>query len=325
MYELNKLTLWVMTGLVAVTTVFFNGYIFLVSLWNYRQNKKWSPCETIILALSMADVAHQLLCYFWMTMDELDSQCHMSAMPYTVMMLLIHSLKFTIMWDTGFLTFYYSTKLVHTPNHCYTQIQAAILRHVTLAVCLIPLCGLGTCMPMLLLFNSGNFTLANRACGVLMPNTSSGQIYQAMFLILADVLPGVLMVKCCISISIHLAIHLRHMKASTNAAHGPKLGTQMRVIKMALSLVLIFILCLAGDLYVNYQIMVDSENIIVLMFFFTSIYTTVTATVLIYGKKTFWKALIHELNVCLDIYPCLARLEVPEQKVKPSAPAKVHT
>ncbi|XP_078106401.1 taste receptor, type 2, member 202 [Sander vitreus] len=325
MYELNKLTLWVMTGLVAVTTVFFNGYIFLVSLWNYRQNKKWSPCETIILALSVADVAHQLLCYFWMTMNELDSQCQISAMPYTVMILLIHSLKFTIMWDTSFLTFYYSTKLVHTPNHCYTQIQAAILRHVTLAVCLIPLCGLGTCMPMLLVFNSSNFTLANIVCGVLMPNTSSGQIYQGMFLILADVLPGVLMVKCCISISVHLAIHLRHMKASTNAAHGPKLGTQMRVIKMALSLVAVFILCLTVDLYVNYQIMMNSENIIMLMFFFTSIYTTVTATVLIYGKKTFWKALIHELNVCLDIYPCLARLKVPEQKAKPSAPAKVHT
>ncbi len=312
-----------MTGLLAVTTVFFNVYIFLMSLWNYRQKKQWSPSETIIMALSLANMAHQLICYFWMTMDEVDSKCLIAHMPYTAMLLLIYSCKFTIMWDTSFLTFYYSTKLVNTPNHCYTQIQASILKHVTIAVFLIPLCGLGTCMPMLVVFQPKNYTIANGDCGVLMPDSWAGQVYEAIYLFLADVLPGVLMVKCCVSISLHLAIHLRHMKASTNGAHQPKLGSQMRVIRMALSLVAIFILFLVIDLYVNYQISVNHENIIVLTFFFTSIYTTITAVVLIYGKKTFWKALIHEFNVCLDEYPCLSCLKVPEQKPKPSTPAKV--
>ncbi|XP_034396676.1 uncharacterized protein LOC117735882 [Cyclopterus lumpus] len=327
MHGANKLSLWVMTGLLAVTTVFFNVYIFLMSLWNYRQKKKWSPSETIILALSLASVAHQLVCYFWMTMVEVDSKCLIMEMPYAVMLLIIYSLKFTIMWDTSFLTFYYSTKLVNTPNQCYTQIQAAILKHVSLAVFLIPLCGLGTCMPMLVVFHSDsvNVTIANRDCGVLIPDTPSGKAYEAMYLILADVLPGVLMVKCCVSISIHLAIHLRHMKASTNGAHGPKLGSQMRVIQMALSLVAVFILFLVIDLYVNYQISVNHENIITLTFFFTSIYTTVTAVVLIYGKGTFWKALIREFNVGLDEYPCLSCLKVPEQKAKPSTIANGKT
>ncbi|XP_068461083.1 taste receptor, type 2, member 202 [Clinocottus analis] len=325
MYGANKLSLWGLTGLLAVMTVFFNVYICLMSLWNYRQKKKWSPSETIILALSLASVAHQLVCYFWMTMDEVDSRCHIAEMPYTIMLLLIYSLKFTIMWDTSFLTFYYSTKLVNTPNHCYTQIQAAILKHVSLAVFLIPFCGLGTCMPMLVVFHSGNDTSTNKDCGVLMPDTVSGKVYEAMYLLLADVLPGMLMVKCCISISIHLAIHLRHMKASTNGAHGPKLGSQMRVIQMALSLVAVFILFLVIDLYVNYEISVNHANIITLTFFFTSIYTTVTAMVLIYGKKTFWKALIHEFNIGLDEYPCLSCLKLHEHEAKPSTTANVKT
>lgn len=316
------MALWVMTGLLAVTTVFFNVYVFLMSLWNYRQKKKWTPSETIITALSLADMAHQLVCYFWMTMDEVDSECHIAQMPYTIMLLSIYSLKFTIMWDTSFLTFYYSTKLVNTPNQCYTHIQAVILKHVTLAVFLIPLCGLGTCMPMLVVFHPDNYTVENQDCGVLIPDTRPGQIYEAIYLLLADVLPGMLMFKCCISISVHLAIHLRRMKASTNGAHPPKLGSQMRVIQMALSLVAIFTIFLVVDLYVQYQIAVNHENIITLTFFFTSVYTTVTAMVLIYGKKTFWKALIHEFNVCLDEYPCLSCLKVPEQKAKPSTPAK---
>ncbi|KAK5932607.1 hypothetical protein CgunFtcFv8_004297 [Champsocephalus gunnari] len=298
---MNKVAIWVMTGLLATTTVFFNVYIFLMSIWNYRQKKKWSPSETIILALSVADVAHQLICYFWMTMDELDSKCLIDQRPYTVMLLLIYSLKFTIMWDTSFLTFYYSTKLVSTPNHCYTQIQDAILKHVTLAVCLIPLLGLGTCMPMLMVFKSDNITAANKDCGILTPTNNIGHVYEAMYLILSD------------------------MKASTNGAHRPKLGSQMRVIQMALSLVAVFILFLVIDLFVNYQISVNHENIIGLTFCFTSIYTTVTAMVLIYGKKTFWKALIHEFNVCLDEYPCLYCLKVPEQKAKPSTPEQVQT
>ncbi|XP_044052984.1 uncharacterized protein LOC122876550 [Siniperca chuatsi] len=323
MFGTYKLALWVMTGLLAVTTVFFNVYIFLMSLWNHKQKKQLCPSETIIMALSVANVAHQLVCYFWMTMDEVDSKCYIAPMFYTVMLLLMYSLKFTIMWDTSFLTFYYSTKLVITPNHCYTQIQAAILKHVTLAVFLIPLCSLGTCMPMLGVFHPDNYTTANKDCRALMPDTSFGQVYEAMYLLFADVVPGVLMVKCCISISVHLAIHLRHMKASTNGAHCPKLGSQMRVIQMALSQVAVFILFLVIDLYVHYQIVVNHENVIALMFLSMSIYTTVTAMVVIYGKKTFWKALIHEFNVCLDEYPCLSCLKVPEQKTKPSTPVKV--
>ncbi|XP_029960003.1 taste receptor, type 2, member 202 [Salarias fasciatus] len=325
MLSLSKKAVWVMTSLQAVLTVFFNSYIFLMSLLNHRQQKKWSPSETIIVALSLADMVHQIICYFWMTMDQVDVNCRLAQMAYAVMLVLVFSSKFTIMWDTGFLTFYYSTKLVNAPNRCYTHVQGAILKHVTLAVILIPLCGLGTCVPMLVVFHSQNYTGKNRDCGVLFPDTASGRGYEVLYLLLSDVLPGLLMMKCCISISVHLAVHLRNMKASTNGAHAPKLGSQMRVIQMALCLVAIFIIFLVVDLYVNYEIVVNHENAIVLTFFFTSVYTTVAATVLIYGKKTLWKALIREVNVFLDGYPCLSRLKVPEQKTKPSSPAKVKT
>lgn len=318
-----KYALWVLTGPLAVTTVFFNIYILLVSLWNYRQKKQWSASETIIAALCVADVAHQLVCYFWMTMDEVDRECLVGQNLYTFLVLLIYSLKFTVMWDTSFLTFYYSIKLVTTPNHCYTQIQASILRHVTLAVFLIPLCGLGTCMPMLIVFHHDNDTTMNRDCGVLIPDTRSGQVYEVVYVLLTDILPGLLMVKCCISISVHLAVHLRHMKASTNGAHAPKLGSQLRVIQMALALVVVFIIFLVVDLYVQYKIAVHHENIIVLAFFFTSAYTTATAMVLIYGKKTFWKVLIREFNACMDEYPCLSCLKVPEEKTQHGSTAKV--
>ncbi|XP_028269649.1 taste receptor, type 2, member 202 [Parambassis ranga] len=314
----NKLTLWVMTGLLAVTTVFFNVYIFLMGVWNSKQKKQKAPCDIIIMALSVADVAHQLVCYFWMTMDEMDSKCLIGQKPYAVMLVLIFSFKFTIMWDTSFLTFYYSTKLVSTPNHCYTQIQAAILRHVTLVIFIIPVCGLGTCMPMLAVFRAENDTITDEDCGILLPDAHSAKIYQVIYLLLTDVLPGLLMMKCCISISVHLAIHLQHMKASTNGSHAPKLGSQMRVIQMALSLVAVFILFLVVDLYVHYQIAVYHNNDIALAFLFTSLYTTAAAVVLIYGKKTLWKALIHEFNTSLDAYPCLSCLKVPEQKAKPA-------
>ncbi|XP_061527129.1 uncharacterized protein LOC133399579 [Phycodurus eques] len=315
----NKMSMWLLTGMSAVTTVFFNLYIFLMSLYNSKQRKQWSPSETIIVALSLTNITHQLVCYFWMTMDEVDSKCHVAQMPYTVMLVVTFSLKFTIMWDSSFLTFYYSTKLVSTPNRCYTHIQATIIKHVTLAVFVIPLCGLATCMPMLVVFHPANDTTDDKDCGVLMPDTKPGKIYEALYLILADVLPGMFMVKCCISISVHLAVHLRHMKASTNGAHVPKLGTQMRVIQMALSLVAVFLLFLVVDLYVNYQIAVHHENAITLTFFFTSIYTTVSAMVLIYGKKTHWNALAHECNVCTDAYPCLTCVKVPERKDRSSS------
>lgn len=323
MLSANKVVLFVLTGLTAVATIFFNGYIFLTSLSRLQEKQQQTPSDTIIMALALADMAHQLVCYFWMTMDQVDVNCQIETTPYTFMLLLIYSLKFTIMWDVSFLTFYYSTKLVNTANRCHTCIQAT-LKYVTPAMVLIPLCGLGTCMPMLAVFHHDNYTIANRDCGVLVPDTRSGKIYEVTYLLLSDVLPGVVMVKCCVSISIHLAVHLRHMKASTNGAHGPKLGSQMRVIQMALSLVAIFIVFLVVDLYVQYQIAENHENMLTLTFFFTSTYTTITAMVLIYGKKSFWKALIQEFNALLD-GSCLACLKVPEHKANASRPAKVRS
>ncbi|KAJ3604730.1 hypothetical protein NHX12_029469 [Muraenolepis orangiensis] len=307
----NKLTVLIITGLLAVTTLFFNLYILLMSLANYKQKKKWAPCETIITALSVGNGVHQLVCYCWMIMDQMDKECLISHIFYTVILLLIFSLKFTIMWTTAFLTFYYSTKLVTTPNQCYTNIQTAIVKHAAMVVGLIPLLGLATCMPMLAVFHehSSNGTSSiNQDCGMITPDTDSGRAYDALYLIAADVLPGLLMIKCCMSISVHLAIHLQHMKASTNGGHVPKLGTQMRVIRMTLALVVIFLCFLVVDLYVNYQISVKHENAIVLTFFVTSIYTALSALVLIYGKKTFWKVLIAS---CIKELPCLASGEVP--------------
>lgn len=317
----TKLNLWVVTGLLAVTTVFFNVYMFLMSLSSFRQ-KKQCPTDTIIMALSLAVVTHQLVCYFFMTMEEMDSACNVSSMFYIVVLLLIFSLKFIIMWDTSFLAFYYSTKLVSAHHHCYTQIQAAILKHVTTAVLVITLCGLGSSLPMLVVFCDGNSTSVED-CGVMLPETYSSQVFVGIYLMVSDILPGLFMVKCCISISVHLIIHLRHMKSSTNGAHAPKLGSEMRVVRMALSLVAVFAVFLVVDLYVHYQITVKRENDIVLTFVFTSVYTTVAAVVLIYGKKTLWKTLLHDLNVCLDAYPCLSRLKVPEHKAKHDSPARV--
>uniref|UniRef100_A0AAZ1X3Y4 Taste receptor type 2 n=1 Tax=Oreochromis aureus TaxID=47969 RepID=A0AAZ1X3Y4_OREAU len=278
MIGLNKLALWVMTGVLGITTVFFNSYISLMSVLNYKEKKQWTPCETITMALSVASIAHQMTCYFWMTMDEVDSDCQIAQIGYAILLVLTFSFKFTIMWNSSFLTFYYSTKLVHEPNHCYTHAQDVIVKHVTVAVILIPLFGFGTCLPMLVLFNAGN-AATNGDCGLVFSDTTSVKVYQVMYLLLSDVFPGVVMVKCCISISVHLAIHLQHMKASTNGTHPPKLGTQIRVIEMALGLVANFLVLLVVDLYVNYKIVAHQESTLSLTMFFTSLYTTVAAVV----------------------------------------------
>ncbi|XP_061907799.1 uncharacterized protein LOC133652763 [Entelurus aequoreus] len=309
----NKMTLWVMTGFCSVTTVVFNVFLFLMSLHDYQRRKKH---QSIMAALSVANISHQLLCYLWMSMDDMDAKCHVGHTPYAVLLVLIFSLKFSIMWDSSLLTLYYSTKLVSAPGRRH----AAINRLVVPAVLMVPLWGVATCMPMLAVFHPANHTAGNRDCGVLMPDTEPGQIYEAVYLILSDVLPGILMVQCCVSISAHLARHLGHMKASSNGAHLPKTGAQMRVIRMSLSLVVVFLLFLVVDLYVNYQIAVHHQNAITLTFFFTSVYTAAAAMVLIYGKKSMWKVLASECHVCVDACSCLEALEGPEQEVQGSRP-----
>lgn len=346
-----KVALWALTGVLAVCTLLSNSYILFASLAAWRQQQRKGgggggggatgggggggrgPGETITAALSLACCAHQLACYLWMTMDEVDRHCRLALNGYTATLLLAYSFKFTALWDSALLTYYYCSKLVRGPGPggggsgppgggC-SRLQAAVLSHTTAAVLLVLLLGLGTCLPMFAVFQPENSTAtagaANQDCGVLVAAGGSALLYEVAYILLADVLPGALMVRCCVSISTHLAAHLRNMKAHSGgegdvARRRPRLGAQMRVIRMALSLVAVFAVFLAVDLYVQYQITVHHENIISLAFFFTSVYTAAAAAVLVYGRRSLWKALIHDLNGLLDEFPCLSCLKLPEQR-----------
>lgn len=332
MHSEVKVTLWILTGCLAVCTLLSNSYILLGSLATcrlQRQKKggaggRWSPGDTIPAALSLACCAHQLSCYLWMTMDGLDLHCRLNPNIYTFTLLLTYSFKFTLLWDSALLTFYYCTKLVMGQNaaqssRCWSRLQAAALtRYVVL---LVPLLGLGTCMPMFAVFQpeNSNATTVNQDCGVLVAASNLALVYEVAYLLLADVLPGVVMVRCCVSISTHLAAHLRSMKSNNvgndvGARRRPRLGAQMRVIRMALSLVAVFAVFLVVDLYVQYRITADHENIISLAFFFTSVYTAMAATMLIYGRRSLSKALIRDINGLLDVFPCISCFKLPELK-----------
>ena len=318
----DRMVIWLVTGLIAILTVFFNVYTLLMSLRHYRENGHWLPCETIVTAFSLSSTAHQVVSYLFLSLDKMDTLCLIDENMLSILLVIIYSLKFSIVWLTAFLTFYYSTKLVIEPIHCYTKIQEAILKHVTTVVLVIPLCGFGSCMPMMAVFNHLHSQTDSYDCGVLRPKGTPGMTYLAYYLLMSDIVPGLIMVKSSISISVHLSIHLQHMKASTNGFHTPKLGAEMRVIRMNLGLIAVFICFLVVDLYVHYMNTIQQQNAFPLTILFSSVYTAISALVLIYGKKTFWKELLHLFNLFLDEYPCLSYLKVPETKPNTSATPK---
>ncbi|XP_072538710.1 taste receptor, type 2, member 202 [Salminus brasiliensis] len=310
----HKIGIWLITGFLAILTVFFNVYILLVNLRNCRKKHlHLCPGDTIMTGISLASIGHQILSYFWMTMIEIDIQC-MYDMTESILLVLVVSLKFSIMWATAFLTFFYSTKLVIKPIHCYTRIQEAILKHVLTVVIVIFFCGFTNCLPLLKVLTYQNSSAGSTDCGSITAEGIVGLGYVIYLVVIADIVPGILMIKCSISISYHLAIHLRHMKESTNGTHAPKLGTQMRVIRMNLTLVAVFLCFLFVDLYTQSRVMLQSENTMGLTILFSTVYTTVSGFVLIYGKKSFWKEFIQWYSLFLEKYPCLNWLKIPESK-----------
>uniref|UniRef100_A0A8C9U4Y4 Taste receptor type 2 n=1 Tax=Scleropages formosus TaxID=113540 RepID=A0A8C9U4Y4_SCLFO len=311
-----RLAIWVMMGFTAILTILFNLFILLMSLHSYRHNGHWMPCETIITALSLANGAYQLVSYSWVTLEEVDRMCYLDREIFSFLLVTVFSLKFTIIWITAFLTFFYSTKLVIEPIHCYTKIQEAFLKHAGTVVVVIPICGFGICMPLLTVFDATNSTVSNNYCSTVTTDSHTGGIYLGCYLLISDIAPGLLILKSSISITVHLVIHLRHMKASNNGFHVPKLSSEMRVVRMTLILVVVFLCFLFMDLFTNYVTVVHGENIMEITMFFTSLYIAISSLVLIYGKKSFWKGLLHQYNVFLDEFLCLRCLKVPETKAK---------
>ncbi|XP_017574603.1 uncharacterized protein LOC108440311 [Pygocentrus nattereri] len=312
----QEMGIWIMTGFLAILTVFFNVYILLVNQRNWRKNHlHLCPGDTIMTGISLASIGHQVLSYFWMTMVEIDINC-VYDMVESILLVLVFSLKFSVMWTTAFLTFFYSTKLVIEPIHCYTHIQEVILKHVLTVVIVIFLCGFTNCLPLLKVLTYQNSSAGSINCGSIIPEGVTGLSYIIYLAVIADIVPGILMIKCSISISYHLAIHLRHMKESTNGAHAPKLGTQMRVIRMNLTLVVVFLCFLLMDLYTQSKVVLQSENSIGLTILFSALYTTASGFVLIYGKKSFWKEFLQWYNSFLDEYSCLNCMKIPECKNK---------
>lgn len=313
--SVGKLVAWLLTGFLAILTIFFNMYLLLVTHRSYRKQHKLNPADFIITAIALASISQQVLTYLWQTIDVIDTVCRISLMA-AILLVLIFSLKLIIFWSTAFLTFYYGTKLVMEPVHCYTRIQEAIVKHVHTALALIFVSGFVNCIPLLSVLTYYNGTEFGD-CGSIMPTDTTGLAYVFYYVIISDILPGIVMVKCSISISYHLAKHLLEMKASSNGAHGPKLGTQMRVIKMTLSLVVVYICFVAVDIYTQMTVVLMRQNTLALTILFASVYTTVSAFVLVYGKKSYWKELIASYNLFLEEYPCFSSMKVEEVKTEP--------
>nr|BBE15831.1 taste type 2 receptor 202-2 [Cyprinus carpio] len=314
--SLDKLVAWVLTGFLAILTIFFNMYLLLINQRNYRKSTKHrlNPADFIITAISLASMSLQVLMYLWQTLDVIDTVCRIS-LAGAILLVLIFSLKFIMFWSTAFLTFYYGTKLVMEPVHCYTRFQEAIVKHVHMALAVIVVSGFANCVPLLSVLTYYNGTSSGLSdCGSIMPTDTTGLAYVFYYGIISDIVPGIIMVKCSISISYHLAKHLLDMKASSNGAHGPKLGTQMRVIKMTLSLVVVYVVFLIVDIFTQMTVVLMRRNTLALTILFASIYTTVSASVLVYGKKSYWKELIATYNLFLAEYPCLSSMKVKEVK-----------
>lgn len=310
----DQIGIWLLTGFLAILTIFFNIYILLVNQRNCRKNHlHLCPGDTIMTGISMASISHQVLSYLWMTMVQVDINCMYDTVE-AILLVLVFSLKFSIMWTTAFLTFFYSTKLVIKPIHCYTRIQEAILKHVLTVVIVIFVCGFTNCLPLLTTVTFHNSSAEIIECGSIIPDGAVGFGYIIYLVVSADIVPGILMIKCSISISYHLSIHLRHMKESTNGTHAPKLGTQMRVIRMNLTLVVVFLCFLVVDIFTQSTVVLRKEDTMGLSILFSTIYTTVSGFVLIYGKKSFWKEFLHWYNLFLDEYSCLSCMKVPESK-----------
>ncbi|KAA0714391.1 hypothetical protein E1301_Tti016614 [Triplophysa tibetana] len=290
-------------------------YLLLVIQRSYRKKHKLNPCDFIISAIAVASITLQILTYLWQTIDEIDVLCKTHLMEASLLVL-IFSLKLIIFWSTAFLTFYYGTKLVVEPVHCYTRIQEGIMKHVHTVLAVICVCGFVNCMPMLAVLHPHNST-SNIDCGSIIPSDAEGYAYIFYYILISDIIPGIVMVKCSISIAYHLNKHLMEMKASSNGAHGPKLGTQMRVIRMTLSLVVVFVCFVVVDVFTQVTVVLMKQNTMTLTILFASIYTAVSAAVMVYGKKSHWKELVASYNIFLDEYPCLRGFKVSEVKTEP--------
>ncbi|XP_026118032.1 uncharacterized protein LOC113097016 [Carassius auratus] len=326
--SLDKLVAWILTGFLAILTIFFNMYLLLINQRNYRKSTKprLSPADFIITAISLASIFLQVLTYFWQTLDVIDTVCRIS-LAGAILLVLIFSLKFIIFWSTAFLTFYYGNKLVVEPVHCFTRIQEAIIKNIHMVLAVIIVSGFANCVPLLsvLTYNTTTTTTSGLSdCGSIMPTDTTGLAYIFYYVFISDIVPGIIMVKCSISISYYLAKHLLNMKASSNSAHGPKLGTQIRVIKMTLSLVVVYVVFLIVDIVTQITVVLMRQNTLALTVLFASIYTTVSAFVLVYGKKSYWKELIATYNLFLDEYPCLSSMKVEEVKTEPHENSNGH-
>ncbi|XP_065117145.1 taste receptor type 2 member 38-like [Paramisgurnus dabryanus] len=312
----DKLGIWLMTGMLAILTIFFNMYLMLVILRSYQKKQKLNPCDLIIVAINVASIGLQVFTYLWQSLDQIDIYCSVNFTT-AVMLSLVYSTKFIVFWCTAFLTFYYGTKLVMRPVDCYKRMQETIIKHVRLVLVVIYMSGFSHGMPFLALLHNYNVTSTVNDCGSIMPSDINGLAYVFYYIFISDIVPSIVMIKSSISIMFHLYHHLQDMKASTNGARGPKLGTQMRVIKMTLTLVVVFCIFVVIDLIVESTVALKRQNTITVTVLVASMYTTVSAAVLVYGKKSHWKDLISTYNLFLDEYPCLTGLKVAEVKTEP--------
>ncbi|XP_063048765.1 uncharacterized protein LOC134442649, partial [Engraulis encrasicolus] len=336
----HRVAVWWLANVLGVFTIFYHTLLLVLSERRAKAGHRRAASETIIEALAVESLLQQCVLALWLGLTALDPRCLLGVTYSVLVVAVLVLRFCVLWTTSLLLFFYSTKLVMqpiscytHAQDFLMRHVIPTLLLipMVALALCC-PLLGIlphythdapigdsnqndydthnasalaNISMPILSAYDTQNASVfLLPACHSLQLSTHVSAVaeeaYLAMLLLMTEVIPGVFMLKSSISIAVHLHLHLRHLRESSNGAHGPRTGPETRVVTMALSLAANYLVYLGVVIYTQYNLWRHQEHAMFLSSLFSSLYSALCGLILLYGKESLWRHLTHLHNATVD-------------------------
>ncbi|XP_006010403.1 taste receptor type 2 member 40-like [Latimeria chalumnae] len=262
-----------------------NTFIVLVNLQEFRRSKALQPSERIVTSLALSNGINEISQVIWFAVYLMNLCTHTRDDGYKVLDFLAVFISTANYWFTAWLCFFYCVKIVKVNWKSFMRLKQKISSLVSFLLIGTVLGSFAMSFPIVYYIKiKANTTSLNEKCKDYYIIGNSYHIYSAFLSFLTCFLPLALMLVSSTGIVVFLCQHSKRMNKSAKAGDGtPSDSPHTTVAKMIVSLIVLYMACVASVLAANHIFTVIESDILVVIAFASSVYSAGSSAILILG------------------------------------------
>nr|XP_014339362.1 PREDICTED: taste receptor type 2 member 40-like [Latimeria chalumnae] len=272
---------------VIVIGILGNLFIVIINFQEFQRTGTLHPSERIVSCIAVSNILAVIVLAIWFIIFLLDVCTYLGPHIYKVTDFLIVFITKAGYWFTAWLCFFYCMKIVKINWRIFVKLKQGISSLVSFLLFATVVCSFGVTYPVIYIIRTLNTTSIVGECKDYYIIGHEFMMGYTVFLsFIASLLPLALMLLSSLGIVFFLLKHSKNMTKTSSASSGPRTEGPTAVVKMLISLIVLYIVTVISVPVTNLMIVAttNESDMVVIIASFSCIFSAGSSVILIVGQ-----------------------------------------